>query len=159
MRGVILKPQKTNVSTILGAAGRNRLAPTGATHLIQVNRFYLRLCVCVCVRQLFCPRDNSSHVPARIIKFGQKKYKRLLKICIVFLVDWPWPASSNLTSFQNSVYMHSGEKCSVSMIHASPSHSIWEQIIMDEPTPVPMLVDMRNVIFLLISNIIFVQKR
>ena len=28
------------------------------------------LCLCVCVHQLFCPRNNYSHVPARIIKFG-----------------------------------------------------------------------------------------
>ena len=63
------------------------------------------VCVCVCVN-FFCPDDNSLHVPARIIKFGPKIQQILLKCPIVFGVDWPWPSRSNLTSFQNSVYLH-----------------------------------------------------
>ena len=65
------------------------------------------VCLCVCVSvNFFCPDDNSPHVPATIIKFGPKNSTILLKVPIVFGVDWPWTSRSNLTSFQNFVYLH-----------------------------------------------------
>ena len=50
------------------------------------------------VRHQVCPCDNSSPVQARITKFGPWVEKTLVKIPIVFGVDWPWPSRSNLTS-------------------------------------------------------------
>ena len=64
------------------------------------------VCVSVCLSTFACPGDNSSHVPARITWFGQKDAKYFAKVPIVFGADWAWPSMSNLTSFQNSVYLH-----------------------------------------------------
>ena len=62
-------------------------------------------CVSVCLSvNLFCPRNNSSHAPARMVKFGPKIQLAKGPFCLG--VDWLWPSRSNLTSFQNSVYMH-----------------------------------------------------
>ena len=67
----------------------------------------LRLCVCVCVcvsvclsvcQSLACPDDNSRPVQARIVKFGPKMQKTLVKVPIVLGSNWPWPSRSNLTS-------------------------------------------------------------
>ena len=63
------------------------------------------VCVSVCVSTFACPSDNSSHVPARITWFGWKDAKYFF-FPIVLAADWAWPSMSNLTSFQNSVYLH-----------------------------------------------------
>ena len=62
-------------------------------------------CVCVCVsvclsvcQSRVCPRDNSSPVQPRITTIGPEVRKTLVKIPIVFGVDWPWPSRSNITS-------------------------------------------------------------
>ena len=55
-------------------------------------------CVCPCGRQSrACPCDNLSLVLTRITKFEPDMQNILVKIPIVFGVDWPWPSSSNLT--------------------------------------------------------------
>ena len=64
-----------------------------------------RLGVCVCVN-LFCPGDNSPHFQLESSNLDQKIKQILLKVPIVFGVDWPWPSRSNLRPFQNSVYLH-----------------------------------------------------
>ena len=63
-------------------------------------------CVLVCVYQSqACPHDNSPLVRARIIKFGTKVQKTLVKVPIVFGDDQSWPSrldltwKSNFTSF------------------------------------------------------------
>ena len=79
------------------------------TYLIKVYSFYprpvlasgycrymrLSLCVCVrvcmrvCARQpLPFPRDNLTPAQARINKFGSKVQSTLVKLPIVFGVDW-----------------------------------------------------------------------
>ena len=56
------------------------------------------VCVRVCVNQsLACPRDNSGSVQARITNFGPKMPKTLVKVPIVFGVNWLWLSRSNLT--------------------------------------------------------------
>ena len=61
----------------------------------------LRLCVCLCVcvsvclsvcESLACLCDNSGPVQARIIKFGPKMQKTLVKVPIVL-----WTSRSSLT--------------------------------------------------------------
>ena len=64
------------------------------------------VCVCMCVRpcvyqSLACPRDNSSHLQARITKFGVEVQNTLVDVSIVFRVDRPWPSRSKLTSKSN----------------------------------------------------------
>ena len=56
--------------------------------------------VCVCVRlsvckPFACPHDNLWPIQTRITKLGQEAQNTLVKICIVFGDDWPWPSSSN----------------------------------------------------------------
>ena len=60
------------------------------------------VCVCVSVclsvcQSLACPDDNSRPVQARIVKFGPKMQKTLVKVPIVLGSNWPWPSRSNLT--------------------------------------------------------------
>ena len=44
----------------------------------------------VCVRQpSACPRDNLSPIQSRITKFGPEVQNNLVKIPIVFGLDWP----------------------------------------------------------------------
>ena len=45
----------------------------------------LYVCVCLSVLQPFCPGDNSSHVPARIIQFGPKKFNKFSLRSLLFL--------------------------------------------------------------------------
>ena len=58
------------------------------SHLLPEASIGLRVLsspVCVCVN-FFCPGDNSPHVPARIIKFGQKKFNKFCLRSLLFLV-------------------------------------------------------------------------
>ena len=54
------------------------------------------VCLSVCQPRA-CPCNNSSPLQARTTKLGQKMQNTLVKIPIVFGVDWPWPVRSNLT--------------------------------------------------------------
>ena len=75
---------------------RGQFWPSG----IVVACVCLSMCVsvCVCVRQpRACPRHKSSHLQARITKFGQKVQKNLVKVPIVFGGNGHWPSRSNLT--------------------------------------------------------------
>ena len=68
-------------------------------------------CVCVCVYLCVCRR-----LPVRAIThhtfqlespdLDEKMQNILLKDPIVLGADWAWPSMSNLTSFQDSVYLH-----------------------------------------------------
>ena len=77
-------------------------------HPAQFNYFFTRgqfwpsgivvACVCPCGRQSrACLCDNLSLVLTRITKFEPDMQNILVKIPIVFWVDWPWPSRSNLT--------------------------------------------------------------
>ena len=63
--------------------------------------------VCVCVSVNFFVRAITHHTfQLESSNLDPKIQQILLKVPIVFGVDWPWPSRSNLTSFQNSVYLH-----------------------------------------------------
>ena len=62
-------------------------------------------CVCVCVN-FFVRAITHLTFQLESSNLDQKIQQILLKVPIVFGVDWPWPSRSNLTSFQNSVYLH-----------------------------------------------------
>ena len=63
-------------------------------------------CVWVCVRQRFCPHTfqlESSNLDKKVRTLIDKiKWPGSL----LFGGDWHWPSRSNLTSFQNPVYLH-----------------------------------------------------
>ena len=63
--------------------------------------------VCVCVCQLLLVRAITHHTfQLESPDLDEKMQNILLKVPIVFGADWAWPSMSNLTSFQNSVYLH-----------------------------------------------------
>ena len=62
--------------------------------------------VCVCVSTFFVRTITHLTFQLELSNLDQKIQQILLKCPIVFGVDWPWPSRSNLTSFQNSVYLH-----------------------------------------------------
>ena len=68
-----------------------------------------RLCVCVylCVCQLLLVRTITHHTfQLESHDLDEKMQNILLKVPIVLGADLAWPFMSNLTSFQNSVYLH-----------------------------------------------------
>ena len=65
-----------------------------------------RLGVCVCVSPFFVRAITHPTFQLESSNLDQQIQQILLKCPIVFGVDWPWPSRSNLTSFQNSVYLH-----------------------------------------------------
>ena len=62
--------------------------------------------VCVCVSTFFVRAITHLMFQLESSNLDKKIQQILLKVPIVFGVDWPWPSRSNLTSFQNSVYLH-----------------------------------------------------
>ena len=62
--------------------------------------------VCVCVSTFFVRAITHLTFQLESSNLDQKIQQILLKVPIVFSVDWPWPSRSNLTSFQNYVYLH-----------------------------------------------------
>ena len=68
-------------------------------------------CVCVCVYLCVCQfllvRAITHHMfQLESSDLDKKMQNILLKVPIVLGADWAWPSMSNLTSFQNSVYLH-----------------------------------------------------
>ena len=67
------------------------------------------VCVCVylCVCQLLLVRAITHHTfQLESPDFNKKMQNILVKGPIVLGADWAWPSMSNLTSFQNYVYLH-----------------------------------------------------
>ena len=62
--------------------------------------------VCVCVSTFFVRAITHLTFRLESSNLDQKIQQILLKVPIVFSVDWPWTSRSNLTSFQNYVYLH-----------------------------------------------------
>ena len=53
--------------------------------------------VCLCVNHELFHTITCHLFQARIIKFGPEVQNTLVKISVVYGVDWPWPLRSNLT--------------------------------------------------------------
>ena len=76
---------------------------------LLADRYCHHLCLCVYqyVCQLLLVRAITHHTfQLESPDLDEKMQNILLKVPIVLAADWAWPSMSNLTSFQNSVYLH-----------------------------------------------------
>ena len=76
------------------------------SHLLPEASIGLRVLsspVCVCVLTFFVRVITHLTFQLESSNLDKKNQQILLKVPIVFGVDWLWPSRSNLTPFQNSV--------------------------------------------------------
>ena len=77
-----------------------------ASYGLRVLSSPASVCVCVCPSTFFVRMITHLTFQLQSSNLDQKIQQILLKVPIVFGVDWPWTSRSNLTSFQNFVYLH-----------------------------------------------------
>ena len=77
-----------------------------ASYGLRVLSSPASVCVCVCPSTFFVRTITHLTFQLQSSNLDQKIQQILLKVPIVFGVDWPCTSRSNLMSFQNFVYLH-----------------------------------------------------